>query len=215
MPWGDGIVDVQDLIVLAEHLFEEPALIAHWKLDEVDGEIAHDSTNGYDGTLQGEPTWQPDRGIVDGALELDGVDDYIAIPFVLGSTNEGFSIFAWIKEGIPGQTIISQADGTDWLSTDSSVGNLMTKLRGTGRDSSALLSQIIITDGNWHRIGFVWDGSNRILYADGVPVAQDTQQDLGGSDSGLYIGCGKAMEPGTFWSGLIDDVRIYNRIVIP
>ncbi len=22
-PWGDGIVDVQDLIVLAEHLFEE------------------------------------------------------------------------------------------------------------------------------------------------------------------------------------------------
>jgi hypothetical protein len=27
MPWGDGIVDVQDLIVLAEHLFEETALI--------------------------------------------------------------------------------------------------------------------------------------------------------------------------------------------
>jgi hypothetical protein len=23
MPWGDGIVDVQDLIVLSEHLFEE------------------------------------------------------------------------------------------------------------------------------------------------------------------------------------------------
>jgi hypothetical protein len=23
MPWGDGIVDVQDLKVLAEHLFEE------------------------------------------------------------------------------------------------------------------------------------------------------------------------------------------------
>jgi len=22
MPWGDGVVDVQDLIVLAEHLFE-------------------------------------------------------------------------------------------------------------------------------------------------------------------------------------------------
>ncbi|MHC4566151.1 MAG: hypothetical protein ACYTE3_10380, partial [Planctomycetota bacterium] len=24
MPWGDGVVDVQDLIVLAGHLFEEP-----------------------------------------------------------------------------------------------------------------------------------------------------------------------------------------------
>jgi len=40
MPWGDGIVDVQDLIVLAEHLFEEvlpPELVAHWKLDETEG----------------------------------------------------------------------------------------------------------------------------------------------------------------------------------
>jgi hypothetical protein len=34
MPWGDGIVDVEDLIVLAEHLFEEilpPELVAYWK----------------------------------------------------------------------------------------------------------------------------------------------------------------------------------------
>jgi hypothetical protein len=23
MPWGDGVVDVEDLIVLAEHLFEQ------------------------------------------------------------------------------------------------------------------------------------------------------------------------------------------------
>ncbi len=37
-PFGDGIVDVQDLIVLAEHLFEEPGLIAYWKLDETEGE---------------------------------------------------------------------------------------------------------------------------------------------------------------------------------
>jgi len=26
MPWGDGIVDVQDMIILAEHLFEEVPL---------------------------------------------------------------------------------------------------------------------------------------------------------------------------------------------
>lgn len=71
------------------------------------------------------------------------------------------------------------------------------------------------TDGNWHRIGFVWDGSNRILYVDGVAVAEDTQANLEESDDGLYIGTGKAMEPGTFWFGLIDDVRIYNRVVIP
>ncbi len=45
-PWGDGIVDVQDLIVLAEHLFEEVfpiELVAYWKLDEVEGDIAYNS----------------------------------------------------------------------------------------------------------------------------------------------------------------------------
>lgn len=78
-----------------------------------------------------------------------------------------------------------------------------------------LKSEFVIADGQWHRIGFVWDGSNRTLYVDDILVAEDTQANLQGSDSGLYIGCGKAMESGTYWSGLIDDVRIYNRAVSP
>jgi hypothetical protein len=44
MPWGDGVVDVQDLIVLAEHLFEEVPLpfelIAYWKLGEREENIS-------------------------------------------------------------------------------------------------------------------------------------------------------------------------------
>jgi len=91
----------------------------------------------------------------------------------------------------------------------------MTELKGSGRGAAILLSQTVITDGNWHRIGLVWDGSNRKLYVDNVVVAEDTQANLEGSDNGLYIGTGKAMEPGTYWSGLIDDVHIYNRAVTP
>ena len=34
-------------------------------------------------------------------------------------------------------------------------------------------------------------------------------------DRGLYIGVGKDYAPGSFFSGLIDDVRIYNRAVKP
>ncbi|MFC1605215.1 LamG-like jellyroll fold domain-containing protein, partial [Planctomycetota bacterium] len=67
----------------------------------------------------------------------------------------------------------------------------------------------------WHRIGLVWDGSNRTLYVDGVIVAEDTQNGLASSYDGLYIACGKGMESGTYFSGLIDDVRIYNRAVNP
>ena len=50
---------------------------------------------------------------------------------------------------------------------------------------------------------------------DGVVAAEDTQSALPSSGNGLYIGADKNMNPGTFWSGLIDDVRIYNRAVKP
>ena len=39
-----------------------------------------------------------------------------------------------------------------------------------GRFSSTLSSETIITDGDWHRIGFTWDGSIRRLYVDDVLV---------------------------------------------
>ena len=91
----------------------------------------------------------------------------------------------------------------------------MTELKGTGRFDRSLVSRSIITDGNWHHIGFVWDGSNRTLYVDDVEVATDTQSRLRSLYGGLYIGAGKNLDPGYFFSGLIDDVRIYNRAVTP
>jgi len=217
-PFGDGIVDVQDLEVLMRYWqqeVEDPTLVAHWKLDETEGSIAYDSAGVNDGILNGEPLWQPTGGILDGALTFDGIDDYISTPFVLNPADGKFSVFAWIKGGAPGQAILSQMGGARWLCADPSEGNLMTELKGTGRDATELLSQTIITDGNWHRIGLVWDGSHRTLYVDDVAVAEDEQANLVGSNNDLYIGADMAMETGSFWSGLIDDVHIYNRVVTP
>jgi hypothetical protein len=216
-PLGDGIVNVDDLKVLAEHLFEDvndPTLIAHWPLDEAQGDISYDNVGTCDGTLLGAPVWQPDGGMVAGALQFDGVDDCIVTDSIPNSIKGPFSVLTWVMGSAPGQVVISQEGGADWIMTDVE-GNLMTELRSSGRSGKPLQSQTNITDGYWHRIGLVWDGSVRTLYVDDVVVAQDTQQDLGGSDSGLYIGCGKGMEPGTYFSGLIDDVRIYNRVVRP
>jgi hypothetical protein len=81
MPWGDGIVDVQDLIVLAEHL--PPVLLAQWEFDEIEGGIAYDSSGDHTGILNGDPLWQPAGSKVNGAILLDGIDDYISTPFIL------------------------------------------------------------------------------------------------------------------------------------
>jgi len=46
-------------------------------------------------------------------------------------------------------------------------------------------------------------------------VARDEQAELQIGDDGLMIGAAAAVSPGRFFSGLLDDVRIYNRVVKP
>jgi hypothetical protein len=77
-----------------------------------------------------------------------------------------------------------------------------------------LVSDFIITDGQWHHIGLVYDidALHRFLYVDGVNVAEDTSV-VGGvpSSGGLYFGAGEDLNASTFFSGLIDDICIYNQ----
>ncbi|OHB63801.1 MAG: hypothetical protein A2168_07105 [Planctomycetes bacterium RBG_13_50_24] len=221
-PFGDDIIDVQDLVVLSEYLFTYPGAVAYWKLDETEGYIAHDSVADCNGTLIGDPAWQPAGGMVDGALEFDGIDDYISTDYVLNPEEGAFSAFAWIKGGASEQVIISQTDGIDgtgntWLGLGATSGNLMTALvpPPVGRFiTQPMVSEAVVTDDQWHYIGFVWDGSYRSLYVDGIEVARDanpiTLAPLKSTTGGLYIGAGKNLEARTFFSGLIDDVRIYN-----
>ncbi|MBN2592845.1 MAG: PD40 domain-containing protein [Sedimentisphaerales bacterium] len=216
-PLGDGIVDVQDLIVLSEHLFEDvndPTLISHWALDETEGMTAHDSVNDNDDFVMGNALWQPNDGKINGAIELDGLDDCIIGSVGPNPADGPCSVIAWIKGGAPGQTIVAQPGTADMLAVDSE-GKLMTGLNGLGQNSEPLLSQAYVTDGQWHRVALVWDGARRKLFVDGITVAEDTQDGQGVFGSGLYIGVGKNYTAGTFFSGLIDDVRIYNRIVSP
>jgi hypothetical protein len=98
---------------------------------------------------------------------------------------------------------------------DPSAGALMTELRSGSRLAKALCSDAIITDGNWHRLAFAWDGSHRRLYVDDVLVAEDTDVTLAACNGGLNLGCGKLMTPTSFFTGLLDDVRIYDRVVKP
>jgi N-acetylneuraminic acid mutarotase len=217
-PLGDGIVDALDLELLMSYWgqpIDDPTLIAHWNLDEAEGVVAYDSVGNNDAVTFGGPLWQPGGGMADGAIQLDGVDDCVIIGSIPNPTKGPFSVFAWVNGGAPGQVVLSQMGGANWLCTSPSDGSLMTGLKSTGVDGRSLGSEAVITDNDWHRIGLTWDGSTRILYVDDIAVAQDTQLGLEGSDSGLYLGCGKAMEPGTFFSGLIDDVRIYNRAINP
>ena len=220
MPWGDGVVDAADLEILMSYWGKEvynPHFIAHWKLDETEGNIVHDCIGGFDATLIGDAIWESDGGQIDGALRFNGTNGYIKMPPILNPNDGVFSIFVWIKGGAPGQAIISQKDGADWLLTDTQ-GCLITALISTGRSpGDPLRSEMVVTDGHWHRIGLVWDGAYRSLYVDDELAATDAapQNNFPGSQGNLYIGAAHDLHVDTLWSGFIDDARVYDWVVEP
>lgn len=205
-------------IAFFQETLKDSRVVAHYRLDEAGGSVAHDSAGHNHGTLHGGPAWQYGSGKIDGALQFDGVDDYVETPAVLDPADGAFSVFIWIKGGAPGQVVVSQVDGAGetWIGTDPAQGRLMTGLvppAGGRNPPSALQSEFIITDGQWRHVGLVWDGSRRYLYVDDAEVAKDAGSlaPLKPSDGGLRIGAGKNLEAGGFWSGLMDDLRIYNQ----
>ncbi|NQV33989.1 MAG: PD40 domain-containing protein, partial [Phycisphaeraceae bacterium] len=86
MPWGDGVVDTNDLKVLMSYWGQEvydPHSLALWKLDETEGDVAYDSAVENDAVVMGDALWHPEGGQIGGAIQLDGIDDYIDAPCVL------------------------------------------------------------------------------------------------------------------------------------
>jgi hypothetical protein len=216
--WGDGMVDVNDLKVLAEYMgkdVEDPTLVAHWAFDETAGTVAKDSADGHEATLMGNPAWQPAGGKVGGALTFDGLNDFGFATVALNPPGQAFSVLAWVKGGAPGEVVIAEQNGKNWLYANAAGGCLATALNSAGRTAAVLSSPVAITDGQWHRVAVVWDGTDRVLYVDDQEVARDALSALDLSSVRLVLGGGSNLAPVTFWSGLIDEVRIYSRVVKP
>jgi hypothetical protein len=216
--WGDGVVDAADLEVLMSYWGQElddPTLVGHWPLDEAEGTIAYDLAGANDATiLFGAPQWHPEGGKIGGALELPGIA-FARADSPVNPASGPFSVLAWVQGGGPGQVILSQQNSANWLMVESTQGALRTELAMSDRKGTELSSEALILDGNWHQIAFTWDGARRRLYVDSMLVAEDTHENLASSTGKLVFGTAKNMAPGTFWTGLIDEVRIYNRAVRP
>jgi len=220
VPNGDGTINYLDLAGLARFWMAYPGLTAQWRLDETEGEVAHDSLRRFNGVVHGSPIWQPE-GKIGGAVELDGIDDYVTTSNILNPADGPFTVFVWVKGGRPGQTILSQSNkmgtGEVWLGTDATTGAVMTRLTDGSRITQPLGSSVIVTDGAWHCLRLVWDGAGRHLYVDGQEVAADKRKlnALRSSTADYYFAAGKDLEVGSFWSGLLDDIRFYSRAVMP
>jgi len=199
--------------------------VAQWTLDDGAGTIAADSSgNGNDGVLIGEPLWV--AGIIGGALELDGVDDYVDCgnPSMLDFGTGDFTISAWINlTAIERATVYAKGG-------DNSGGIRYTLAMGEANDNQMTLTTddnsskvqarggTVVNDGAWHHVVGMRAGTVSMVYVDGIldgSIDLPEGYDLSGaSQHNALIGAITSNTDGSLeklFAGIIDDVRIYDR----
>ncbi len=193
--------------------YEYDSLIGHWALDESNSFFAIDSSvYENDGFIYGSPVFG--TGIDGGCYVFDGNDDYVSIPYITSPSYGPFTACLWAWGGKPGQNMLCQTNGIGtgriWLGLDYD-NKLRTALMDDG--GSTLVSPELWDAGKWHHVAFVWDGSKRHVYVDGVVVVEDLSDinSLEFSNGKLLISAHKDFHTENFWQGAIDDVRVYAR----
>jgi hypothetical protein len=190
-------------------------LVGHWELDELSGMVASDSVGGNDGTLNGDPMWWPSDGKIGGALEFDGVGDYVEIEGYKGiSGSSPRTVSAWVKVESTGSTFSIVRWGTVEISGGlwSNVINAEGKLRAAVIGGS-VVGDTTINDDTWHHVAIVLPDKEDVkvedilLYVDGEQ--EDTTVSLGSQAIDTAVGMDVLISlDGSV--GLLDDVRIYN-----
>jgi hypothetical protein len=203
----------------------QAGLHAWWKLDETTGTTATDTTgNGWDGTLIGA-TWNP-SGKISGSAEFSGSSAYIELPAnCFLSADAPITLTTWFKSNSSG-TIAGQQSTTYPSVPGSHVPCLYIgtdgKLRGQWGAGSAvpITTPNVMNDGNWHHVALVGTNSNQQMYVDGnlignfiTPTNHSTkvknQLGIGWTSNGYPSG-NSSWFP---FSGLLDDVRLYHRVL--
>ncbi|MHC4462693.1 MAG: LamG-like jellyroll fold domain-containing protein [Planctomycetota bacterium] len=192
----------------------DPDLLGWWKFDEGSGTTARDSSGkGNDGTLQGNPQWV--AGKIGGALEFDGNGDYVDCGASLAfNINTNITVTCWIKVhqlDKSWQAIVGQGDNSWRLHRSSSSNNIAWGTNGLSPKD--LTGSVNVNDGQWHHIAGVYDGTQKRLYMDGnLDASSSSTGNINNSSYNVNIG-ENAQATGRYWDGLIDDVRVYNRVL--
>lgn len=227
-----NIIDMNQLNQIKYNLYIDPSLVLYLTLEEL-GNSFHDySYSGNDGSAvnPGDLTIAQDRispkyklkniKKFGGTSGLVTVSDHASLNFAAG---EEFTLMAWIKtnaatfnNGI-GAIIEKNYYGvnpTGYLLGIYNGGNVLF-FTGNGSSPTEVRSTTSYNDGRWHHIVGMRRGSVGILYVDGELVITNASMNNGSTSNAYSVGIGgRGRDSGVFYfNGLMDEVRIYRRVL--
>jgi hypothetical protein len=193
-------------------------LVAAYGFKAGSGSTLADETGlGHTGTISG-PTWSA-AGRFGGALSFDGVNDLVTIADANDlDLSTGMTLEAWVRPStINGWETAVMKERTGGLayslyggSPSGPPAGYITRA-GTTSDIGAVGASALPLN-TWSHVATTYDGAVVRVYVDGTLVAsQAAVGSIIGSASPLRIGGNTIW--GEFFNGLIDEVRVYNRVL--
>jgi len=200
-------------------------LVAHWKMndDAADTDVLDASGNSYTLTAQQNSEDLTVAGKITDALAFNGSSDYLSCS-ATGFDSASGTWMAWVKP-----TTVA-GSGTIIASCDEATGSRLLRLHRNGSAvnymavgsgfSDNLSTASVFTAGQWSHVALASDGTTVMGYVDGLAVAFGTVH--AGANSGRWladvadrdnvtVGVRKDTGLSDYFSGVIDDVRIYKR----
>ena len=197
-------------------------LVGYWSFDEGAGTVANDgSGNNNHGDVVGGAQWV--AGKIGSALAFDGADDMVVVqqnsglPIYNNGTDNVWSIAMWVKGGPQNDMrVFSEASTTDnnplfnlGTKNDGATGQLDAYIRPAGLGHT--FSDAEPFDDTWHHIVWVDDNGAVTLYVDGLLDGGSFDYTRATLDlNTTTIGGILRGAPSHWFTGLIDDVQIYN-----
>lgn len=204
--------------VLSQNI--DDGLVAYWDFNENSGETAKDvSGNGHDGTLIGG-TERTDDGKYGSALEFNGTDSEVDVPYHADLNPEVFTITAWanVASGGTGHRAVvsSRADfpqrGYIFYATPQHAWQFWI---GAGANHWKSVQGPAVNDDDWDHLAGTYADGNHKFYVNGEFVGEDNFEISVNPEEEFLIGAGanETANHNYRFLGIIDEVRIYDRVL--
>jgi len=199
--------------------------VGYWTFDTastVSNQVGDSSSNHLNGTIVGGVT--STTGVLNQALSFDGHSGYLQFPSdTLTDLTSNISLALWVKTSNNSRTeaILSRysAAGMEagYILRSDPAGHVELRIGGNnsaGGYAVTLTDTGSINDGKWHHVAAVITlGGGVKFYIDGTPSSTQTLNVVGrAGGSSLDIGL-TPVYYGAFFTGSLDEVRIYNRVL--